>query len=182
MSRSGRAAPRPNKKRARISRPASLLQVAWSKPPVGGKPILEGVDQGPEQGVLSLPLMLELTEWVYEVVVGEHVMIGIVMPIFRTHQQSGDRGHFVGEGLGEFPKRLLDSGARAIFVVEEFAAGGGFPCVPVVYDVLREALPRRTVVIGDVTGLTRVEILAGQRQIRDEGRLVGENRIDRAAI
>ena len=79
------------KKRARVSRPASLLQVAWSKPPVGGKPMLEGVDQGPEQYVLSLPLVLLVGKWIYRVIVGERVMIGIVMAIFCAHQQSGSK-------------------------------------------------------------------------------------------
>jgi hypothetical protein len=72
-SLTGATIARRKKKRARVSRPASLLQVAWSKPPVGGKPMLESEQEGAQQSILTFPLMLEQGYGIDIVVVGEHV-------------------------------------------------------------------------------------------------------------
>src|SRR5208337_1777140 len=78
------------KKRARVSRPASLLQVVWSKPPVGGKPVLEGVDHRAKHGVLTPPEVLLAGCRVDEVIIREDMVVRLVVAIFRTDQQPGD--------------------------------------------------------------------------------------------
>src|SRR5258706_8809701 len=105
--------------------------------------MLESEQDGAQQGVLTLPLMLNTGGGIDEVVVAERMLVGLVMPILGTHHQASNVGHLVGEGLREFPQRLMRTATRAVLVVEEFAAGREFPGLPVVHDVLREALPRR---------------------------------------
>src|SRR5579872_809464 len=76
----------------------------------------------------------------------------------------------------------MDAAARAVFVVEDLAASGRFPGVPVIYDVLPEPPPGSAVTVLEFAGFATVEVLGRERGVGQEGRFPGHDRIDGAAI
>src|ERR1022692_2001477 len=106
--------------------------------------------------------MLQTSYRVDGFVVVEHVLVRVVVLVFATNQQPCDSGHFVGHRLGGFPKRLMRTAARSVFVVEDFATGRELPFVQVVYKVLSDTRPRRTVPIDHMTRLASIQQLGGK--------------------
>src|SRR3982074_638693 len=93
------------------------------------------------------------------VVVGEHVLTRIVMPVFQTCDQSRDFGNLVAERLRDLPYRLAGAGsARPVLVVEDLAARRRLERRgPIVNYVLRHSLPARAVTVDHTTFLRGVK-------------------------
>src|SRR6266436_6844469 len=118
------------------------------------------------------------------IVVGEHVLARVVMPVFQTRHQSGDFRNLVAERLGDLPYRLAGAGsARAVLILEEFGPGCRLERRrPIVNQVLCRSLPGRAVTVDHWTFLRAVEVLGLQGQVGYEPRLPGKDRIDRAQV